>query len=363
MRIVDQIARTLVKESLNIKREDVVVVSTFQHTIDAASAIAMECFRRGADVLMTLDTDEVFYGHLMVLSKANLRTTSAHCLGLSEYTNVNIFLGGPEDPSPMRKIPPDRFAALFQGEKAHAEKAIKKGIRIAYVPIGTVTPQRAKVYGFSYDAWMRNMTGAIRASPKRMATFGRRLERILSRGSEVHITSRQGTDLSFRLGRRPVLIYDGILDAADVKKGTNYISLPSGELTVAPLENSAEGRVVFDVPVASIGKLIVNMRWRFRKGKLVEFKASRNLSAVKDFYDLAHGDKDRFGYFALGINPNARVGFLMNSIAEGAVTVGIGSNKEIGGKNESEYTLGGTMAKATLEVDGKEILRNGRYTL
>ncbi|UCD93203.1 MAG: aminopeptidase [Methanobacteriota archaeon] len=363
MKIEDQMARTLVNESLRIKKQDVVVVSTYQHTIDMANAIAMECFKKGADVLMTLDTDDVFYGHLKVLSKTNLRTTSAHCLGLAEYTNVNIFIGGPEDPSDLSKEPPDKFSALFKGEQAHFEKSRKKGIRSAYLPLGLVTPQRAKVYGFSYNAWMKDVTGALRASPKKMSAFGKKLANRLSKAKKVHITSKQGTDLTFRLGKRPVHIYEGILDAADAKKGTNYVSLPSGEVVVTLLENSAEGKAVFDVPVAHAGKLVHNMRWKFKKGKLVDFKASRNLRSVKDFYDLAHGDKDKISFFNLGMNPNSKVGFLMNSIANGAVTIGIGGNDMRGGKNKSDYELDGTMSKATVKLDGKEIIKNGKYTI
>ena len=363
MKIEEGIAETLVRESLGIKKEDVVVVSTYQHTIDMANAIAMECFKKGADVLMTLDTDDVFYGHLRVLPKSNLKTTSAHCLGLAEYTNVNIFLGGPEDPSEMRRIPSDKFAAMFEGEKAHMDKAIKKNIRTAYVALGTVTPQRAKVYGFSYASWMNMTSGAIRANPKKMAAFGRKLANVLSKGRDVHISSRQGTDLTLKLGKRPVHIYDGILGAMDVKRGTNFVSLPAGDVTVAPLENSANGKVVFDVPIPQVGKLIHNLRWKFKDGKVVDFKASKNLKAAKDFYDLAHGDKNRIGFLNFGINPNAKVGYLMNSIANGAVTIGIGGNKEVGGKNDSGYGFGGVMSKATVDIDGKNIVKNGKYTI
>jgi leucyl aminopeptidase (aminopeptidase T) len=363
MDIEERLAKTLVRESLRIKKEDVVVVSTFQHTIRTANAIAMECFKKGADVLMTLDTDDVFYGHLKVLPKSNLRATSAHCLGLAEYTNVNIFLGGPEDPSEMRRIPSDKFAAMFEGEKAHMDKSIKKGIRTAYVALGTVTPQRAKVYGFSYSSWMRMTSGAIQASPKRMAATGRKLAKILSKGKDVHVTSRQGTDLKFRLGKRPVHVYDGVLGAKDLKKGNNYVSLPAGDVMVAPLENSANGTMVSDVPLPHVGKLIHNLRWTFKKGKVVEFKASKNLKAAKDFYDFAHGDKDRIGFLNFGINPNAKVGYLMNSIANGVVSIGIGGNKEFGGKNDSGYGFAGVMSKATVKIDGKTIVKNGKYTI
>ena len=363
MKTEEQMAKTLVNESLRIKKEDVVVVSTYQHTIGLANAVAMECFKKGADVLMTLDTDDVFYGHLKVLSKANLRTTSAHCLGLAEYTNVNIFIGGPEDPGPMKTIPPDKFSALFEGEVAHYEKARKKGIKSAYLPYGTVTPQRAKVYGYSYNAWKKNEESALKASPKKMAAFGNKLANRLKKAKKVHITSKQGTNLTFRLGKREVFIYDGILDAEDIKKGNNFVSLPAGEVGLAPLESSSEGTVVFDVPQASAGKLVKNLKWKFKKGKLTSFTASANVKSLKDFYDNAHGNKDRLGYFGFGINPNAKVGYLMNSIAYGAVTLTIGGNAGIGGKNKSDYEASAVMSKATVELDGKTILKDGKYTI
>jgi aminopeptidase len=363
MKTIEQMAKTLVNESLKIKKEDVVVVSTYQHTIDLANAVAMECFKKGADVLMTLDTDDVFYGHLKVLSKANLKATSAHCLGLAEYTNVNIFIGGPEDPGPMKTIPSDKFSALFEGEVAHYEKSRKKGIRSAYLPYGTVTPQRAKVYGYSYNAWRKNEENALKASPKKMAEFGKKLSTRLKKAKKVRITSKQGTDLTFRLGKRPVYVYDGILDAEDIKKGNNFVSLPSGEVGLAPLESSTEGTVVFDVPQASAGKLVKNLKWTFKKGKLTSFKASANVGALKDFYDNAHGDKNKLGYFGFGINPNAKPGFLMNAIANGVVTLSIGGNVGMGGKNKSDYEASACMAKATVELDGKAILKDGKFII
>jgi leucyl aminopeptidase (aminopeptidase T) len=363
MKIVDQMAKTLVNESLRIKKTDVVIVSTYQHTIDMANALAMECFKKGADVLMTLDTDDVFYGHLKVLPKSNLKVTSAHCLGLSEYTDVNIFIGGPEDPGPMKNIPSEKFSALFEGEAGHFEKSRKKGVRFAYLPLGMVTPQRAKTYGFPYNAWMRNVTDSMRASPKKMSAFGKKLANRLSKAKKVHITSKQGTDLTFRLGKREVFIHDGILSEADVKKGNTFVTLPSGEVGVAPLEGSAEGTIVFDVPQPSTGKLVKNLKWTFKKGKLTKFQASSNVRALKDFYDNGHGDKDRIGWFGMGINPKAKVGYLMSAIANGAVTVGIGGNVAVGGKNKSDYETAGTMSKATVELDGKVIIKNGKFTL
>src|SRR5437016_14582881 len=50
----DSIAKRIVQTSLRIHEDDMVVIDTWQHTIDLASDIALECLRTGAKPLITL---------------------------------------------------------------------------------------------------------------------------------------------------------------------------------------------------------------------------------------------------------------------------------------------------------------------
>lgn len=361
MVVQKKIAESIVKDCLRISGKDVVVVSTFPHTIDLANAIAMECYKTGADVLMTLDTDEVHYGHLKVLPIENLKTTSKHCLGLAEYSTVEIWLGGPENPLPMRKIPREKYSALFEGEKAHFDKNLAKAVKTAFVATGLVTAQRAKTYGFSYQAWKKMMNAAIAVKYTDISKLGRKLATELEKTATVHITSKEGTDLSFQLDGRPSHMCDGIIDDEDFRKGTYHTNLPAGAIFVLPVETSAEGRVVFDAPIPQLGKKIEGLEWAFSGGRVTDFKARKNVELARDFWDRAHGDKDIIGSLSLGLNPRAKIGFLVNYIVLGAVSVGIGDNRDIGGKNNSDYGFSGTMTKATVVVDGKTIVKDGKY--
>jgi hypothetical protein len=53
----------------------------------------------------------------------------------------------------------------------------------------------------------------------------------------------------------------------------------------------------------------------------------------------------------------------MDYIVEGAVQIGIGDNEYIGGKNSSSFGMAGTVSKATLKIDGRTIIKNGRISL
>lgn len=356
----EMIASRVVNECLGIVAGDVVAITTYPHTIPLANAIAMECYKKDADPITVLDTDEVFYGHMRTLSEGSLRTTSKHCLGLADYVKYYIWLGGPEDPGPMKEIPESKFSALFEGEKAHYDKSLKMRNLSAGLAIGQVTPQRSRTYGFDHDAWKAMVEAAMAVSPKELSEAGMKLEPVLSGTGRVRVTAPNGTDLTFELGGRTPHIYDGILDEQDIKRGSLGVGLPAGSVEVSVLEDTAEGTVIFDVPVPQVGVLIKEMKWFFRGGKLVELSAKENEKSIKGLYDGASGDKNKLGGLSIGLNPKAKTGYLENAIPEGAVTLFIGDNRELGGKNESDWGFPGTLRHATVRVNGKTIVKEGK---
>lgn len=59
----------------------------------------------------------------------------------------------------------------------------------------------------------------------------------------------------------------------------------------------------------------------------------------------------------------ARIGFLQDGIAAGAVTVAIGGNDDLGGANKTDFYFPGILTKATLSVDDNPIVENGKLVL
>jgi len=358
-----RVAHAIVNDCLRIRPEDVVTVNTWPHTVELSDAILEECYRIGADAVAILETDRSFYSQLETLSEENLRTASKHCLGLAEYTTVNIFIGGPGNPLRMRKIPPEKFAAMFEGEKAHTDKSREKKIRRAWLAQGLVTPERARTYGFNFQRWKRMIDSATAVRYDDMSILGRRVALNLERAREVRVRSRIGTDLKFSILGRQTQINDGIIDDDDLRRGLFVTSLPTGSVTVSTVEDSATGKVSFDLPIPQVGKLVHGLQWVFENGRVTVFNAEKNVEALKPIFDRAHGDKDKIASLTIGLNPRVRAGLMMDSFAKGTVTIGIGSNLDIGGKNDSDYGFEGTLSQATVELDGKTIVENGRIVV
>jgi aminopeptidase len=362
------LAKSIVKGSLRPKPDEVVLISTYPHTIELAEQAALECQKAGADPAIWLDTDGVFYGQFKNYSIEKLRRVSAHCVGLLDYVNSYIWLNGPRDPAPMRTVPRERFAAMFEGEKAHTDKAFEKVPKNVSVAIGGVTRERAKAYGFNYAKWKAMVEAATVVKSEHLESFGELVAGLISRPVDVRVTADNGTKLKFRLAgaERKPYVHDGVISDEDLAVGTytsRSVQLPAGEVGIAPIEDSANGTFVADVSVPQRGRLVEGLAWTFRNGKVTDFTAKRNVQFAQTNWDEATGAKDMFAGVAFGLNPKALPGFIQNSIVSGTVSLGIGDNRDVGGANDSSYGFAAPLAHGTVEIGGKTVIQDGAWSI
>ena len=360
----DTISKRVVHGSLRVHEDDMVLIETWQHTIDLASDIALECYRTGAKPMITLMTDRLWWNALEQIPDQYIRKTPRHILNAADSITVWIGLGGPQDPTKFRDVPASRLEHFFEGEKPVLDKTFEKRVRTAEVLLGHITPQRARAYGFDYENWLKMTEEAIKVDYPKMTELGRKIASRLERGSRVHLTSRTGTDLKFEITKRPVHIQDGIVDQEDVERGLVSTQLPSGKVEVAPLEDSANGTVAFDAPRALKGRVVRDLRLRFEKGKVVEYRAKKFEEVFREVFEATKGDRDNIAQFAIGLNPRVElIGYATDELALGTGTVGVGANRGIGGRNDSSFSFSGTIEKPTVEIDGYTVMADGRILL
>ena len=360
-----RLAKSIVRDSLRPKEYESVLISTYPHTVGLAEAVTLECQKAGADPLMLLETDDTFYGQFRNYSIENLEKTSAHCLGLADYAKSYVWLGGPKDPSGMAKVPRERWEAMYRGEDAHTDKWLQTKPKSVGVALGQVTRERARQYGLNYARWKPNVEDAIAANYRQLESFGRTVAGLLTVPVGVRVRADNGTDLTFRLagGARKAHVNDGVISDEDFAAENRDVSLPAGDVWVAPVEDSANGSFVSDLRLPLMGKLVEGLSWTFENGRVTDFTAKRNLALAQTGWDAATGAKDMFGTFALGLNRKAKPGFLHNSIVAGAVTLGIGDNRGVDGANKSTFGSHGFLASADVEIAGKTVIEGGKWVI
>ncbi|MGH2527037.1 MAG: aminopeptidase, partial [Actinomycetota bacterium] len=150
------------------------------------------------------------------------------------------------------------------------------------------------------------------------------------------------------------------IDADDIARGALHVSLPTGTVVFAPQETKADGTVRF--PSTPLwGKMIRDLELTFDEGRLVDYRAAKNLRAFANLFGSAKGDKDLIGSLTVGLNPKASyLGGFVDNLVAGAVSVGIGANDDIGGTNKGLFHFGSTVPHATLRADGIAVVDEGR---
>jgi leucyl aminopeptidase (aminopeptidase T) len=231
------------------------------------------------------------------------------------------------------------------------------------LPLALLTPERAKVYGFNFEKWKKAVNSALMIDLKRITSNGKNLAATLAMAHTAHLTASNGTDLTFRLAKRQVHVDDGIIDKQDIENKSLDAQLPAGSVMTTIVETSGNGKVIFDRPLQSMGLNVQDIEWKFKDGKITSMKAKKNLEPLSKQFSEASGDKDRIGFIQIGLNPKAEYGYLIDHIVEGAVQLGIGDNEYSGGENTSPFGMAATLGKATLDIDGETVIKNGRLLL
>ncbi len=148
------------------------------------------------------------------------------------------------------------------------------------------------------------------------------------------------------------------------------MNLPTGEVYVAPVEDSLGGRLVCDLAIGGIGPLKTPVTLRVKGGK-VDAATSEDTEVLKRVQDSLHTDSMAkvVGEFAFGINPKARFveEFLEAEKMLGTVHIAFGDNTDFpGGKNNSANHMDFMMDKPTVNAvtqDGSviNILVSGEF--
>lgn len=354
----DALARNVLSATLGTQAGDDVIVETWDHGLPLADAFVHQLRELGAHPMLLFEHEEAFWKDVESLPEDKLGKVGEHEWAAVEKAKGYVFITGPGD---IQKISKNRakFGAATGYNEEWYERAKRYRLKAARIGLGYATQSRARAYKFSLSGWQRML---LNASTIDFSLLKDRVSKLASmlRNGQVRITAPNGTDLTLRLAGRDVYAEDGIVDEDDLTHGRNVAQIPPGNVLACPDESYAEGTVVFDRPVAYVGRWISGVRFSFKNGELTEYRARLNAGTFKATYEKASGEKNKIAAIGVGLNPMARAGFLQDGIVAGAVTVAIGGNDDIGGVNKTDFYFPGVLTKATLSVDNNPIVKNGK---
>ncbi len=202
-------------------------------------------------------------------------------------------------------------------------------------------------------------SGAITADYEEIYAVTKRLVGRFNAASEIRMVTALGSDVRMSIAGRSSLCLAGL-----VRPPAWFSTLPSGEAAIAPIEGTAEGTIVVDHGIDSMGLLKEPIKVAVRKGRVVSVSGG---AQAKRLEKLTHSDENsgNIAEFAIGTNPLSR---MLGNIAEdkilrGCVHIAVGDNHTIGGEVESCIHLDMVILKPTVWLDGDKVVDEGVLSL
>jgi aminopeptidase len=219
--------------------------------------------------------------------------------------------------------------------------------------------------GITHDMLTKGALALTAEEHRLMQGHAERLIHALKDTVKVEICNPAGTDLTLGTRNRKFFT-DTKLDWKTMK----WMNLPTGEVIVAPVEDSLNGKLVCDLAIGGIGKLRKPVEVTVRDGR-VETVFSDDKSHLKRVKETFATDDwaDVVGEFAFGINPKASFvqEFLEAEKILGTVHVAFGANMDMpGGKNPSKNHMDLLISDPTVKVTKENgtkvtILKKGQF--
>ena len=364
------LSKQILDDCLRTKPGQRVWINSWDHTLELASDLAWESRKRGCEVLLTVQPEVLWLRSMIETPLELVDNLPAHFIAALEETDIYIYTLGPRKPIPWDRIPAERRGSVSVWLDTRYDKSRfaeqwakvtrKRKVRMLAIEATLATPERADATGLGHEEWKRVMFEGCMADPEEMASHSESLVSAMSGDGEVRVTTPFGTDLRFRLDKRPVDYSNGLATEEKAERG-EVAFLPAGGVEVSAAEDSAEGRVIYDVTIRAEKGPVQSLSLGIAQGRIKEVSAKSG----KEIFETSPlrkraGDENRFAFFGFGLNPKLRHGFTQDDKVLGGVTIGFDDNRDKGGKNVASAGWWASMTKATVTISGQKVMEDGR---
>lgn len=207
------------------------------------------------------------------------------------------------------------------------------------------------------------LEGPMSVDWRMLARISRKIAGIINKAEEVEITTPNGSKLSFSIHGRKALADTGIL----VKPGS-FGNLPAGEVFLAPVEGSSNGRLVLEwAPTRELSSPVTLV---VRQGMVREIVGDEHFAGELKKRLSERGENRNIAEFGIGTNERAKRpdNILESEKIMGTVHVALGDNSSFGGKVRTPFHQDFVFFRPTvflLHKDGSKslLMKKGKLQL
>jgi leucyl aminopeptidase (aminopeptidase T) len=350
------IANLIVRQA-NLKAGQTIVISGSPDYLPVMEDLAIQATRAGAATIISLQTAPL---------EAARRQPSAGHYGynaptqlekdLMSKTDLFVAFPGPNDPTILPALSAQQRLAVDSSTVAWRKYGNAQRTLFVNIPSERDTAGTGLTFAeLSGARW-----NAMQSDYTHMSQVGESIRSVLANGKRVRVTSPEGTDVSFSLQPNGVIV-DAIpsLVNRNNRQPKNFAVLPGGTVDAIIVESSANGKVraAYDQCTLPVRDEAIDVN----RGRAENIHAGSDEACVQKALTGL-----RLSALGIGLNPalaNVRspAGMPLETGGEGLVALYFGNNRNFGGNNTDGPVWYVPLAKASVSVDGKVIVRDGQF--
>ncbi|MBI4155260.1 aminopeptidase [Candidatus Woesearchaeota archaeon] len=345
---IEKVADILL-ESTKVKEGDYVVIEGEYTAIELIKVLYKKVLQKSAFPIPRIGDDQFHSIYFKYATDKILKTFPEIAYQEIKKIDCLINIRAPKNLKEMANVDPNKITNRSKLLEPIKIERLKKRWIIFDFP----TPSFAQEAGMSLEEFEDFVYNACIQDWKKISKEQDKFVKIMESGKEVRIVGKD-TDIKLKIDGRKFV------------KGDGSHNMPDGEIFTAPFEDETEGYIYFDFPTVYSGKEVSDVRFVFKKGRIVEVKAEKGEDFVKQVIKTDEG-ASKLGELGIGLNYNIKKGIkniLFDEKTGSSIHMAIGSAyKECGGVNESavHWDFIKDMKNGKIFLDGKLVYENGKF--
>ncbi len=283
-----ELAKNLVNNSVKAKKGDKVLIEARGiDTIELLNCCIKEVYAVGAFPYYNLIPECVERNMQLGITEEHAKNVAQYETARMDDMDCYIGIRGPGNSTEFSDVPGDlkQIYAKFYNKPIHSDRRVPN---TRWVVLRYPNASMAQASNTSLEAFENFYYDVCLVDYKKMGESMQPLVDLMNKTDKVRVTGK-GTDLTFSIKDIPAIACAGDLN------------IPDGEVYTAPVKDSVNGTISYNVPALYQGFVYENVKLTFKDGKIVEATANDS-ERINKVFDTDDGSR-YVGEFAIGVNP------------------------------------------------------------
>ena len=284
---IEKLAHNLVTYSCNVQKGENVLIEAFSIDYQLVNCLVKEVIKAGGFPFVEIRDNRVEREIAMNVSEELAKRMEDVDNYKMKKMQAYIGIRGGENAYEKSDVPQDNMKILnkYYSTPVHMETRVK---HTKWVILRYPTQGMSAMSAMSTEAFEDLYFQVCNLDYKKMEEAMTPLVDLMNKTDKVRLVA-PGTDLTFSI--------KGI----GAIKCAGTCNIPDGEVYTAPVKNSVNGRITYNVPSVENGIKFENVSLLFKDGKIIE-ATSNHTDKINEIFDTDEGAR-YVGEFAIGVNP------------------------------------------------------------